>query len=95
MGTLLKAGLVDRKLALEVLSRNAVNAWASLAPVTATSRRELGDAVWENFEYLAVLSQDWIAAHPEGSYPEGMRRIALHDEWREADRKYAASLAKA
>jgi hypothetical protein len=95
MGVLVKAGLVDRKLALEILSRNTLNAWKSLAPVTAMSRREMGDEVWENFEYLAVLSQDWIAVHRKGTYPQRMRRITLKDEWRDADRDYAARLARA
>lgn len=49
----------------------------------------------ENFEYLTVLSQDWDAAHPNGSYPSGVRRIDLKDDWLEADTHYAASLATA
>jgi hypothetical protein len=60
-----------------------------------TKRSLESGALWENFEYLAVLSQDWIAEHPKGAYPEGMRRITLKDGWRDADRDYAASLATA
>ncbi|MFZ0031121.1 MAG: hypothetical protein WAK84_04530 [Candidatus Cybelea sp.] len=40
-----------------------------------------------------MLAQDWIAARPKGTYPAGVRRIDLKDEWLEADRLYAASLA--
>ncbi|MGC1348350.1 MAG: hypothetical protein WA858_01040 [Xanthobacteraceae bacterium] len=64
-------------------------------PITAMSRRSAGDALWENFEYLAVLAQDWAAVHPKGTYPAGVRRLALNDEWLEADKQYAASLATA
>jgi hypothetical protein len=96
LGVLVKLGLIDRELALEMWSYNSVLAWEQLAPLTAMGRRETDDAaLWENFEYMTVLSQDWVAAHPEGSYPVGVRRIQLKDEWLEADRQHAASLAPA
>jgi hypothetical protein len=94
-GLLVKRLLVDRGMALELFSGNAVGAWESLAPLLAGNRRLAGNALWENFEYFVVLSQDWLAAHPAGTYPPGMRRIALVDELREADAEYAASLATA
>jgi hypothetical protein len=84
--------LVDRDLALGTLSTNAIDAWQHLAPVTAMPRRR-SNTVWENFEYLVALCEDWLASHPRGSYPEGMRRIRLKDEWLEADQKYSASLS--
>jgi hypothetical protein len=36
-----------------------------------------------------------MAAHPKGTYPAGVRRIGLKDEWLEADKQYAASLVPA
>jgi hypothetical protein len=90
MAVLVKDGLVDRELALEIWNRPVVRYWERLAPVTALIRRTVGNIVWENFEYLTVLSQDWLAAHPHGTYPAGVRRIALKDEWLEADTQYAA-----
>ena len=95
LGVLVKARLVDRKLVLELWSDVIADNWASLSLVTAMLRREAGDGLWENFEYLAVLSQDWLAAHPKGAYPAGLRRIELKDEWLEADQRYASSLAPA
>jgi hypothetical protein len=94
LGTLMKAGMVDRELTLDVLSGNIAQGWALLAAVTAIARRREGSGLWENFEYITVLSQDWLAAHPDGSYPPGLRRIDLKDEWLEADTQYAASLAR-
>lgn len=38
-----------------------------------------------------MLAQDWIAAHPQGNYPPGVRRAKLGDPYREADAAYAAS----
>jgi hypothetical protein len=95
MGVLVKAGLVDPELALEIYSGKVIGDWEGLAPVTALSRRAVGDALWENFEYLYILSQNWTAAHPNGSYPAGVRRADLVDVWLEADAQYAASLAPA
>jgi hypothetical protein len=95
MGTLVKTGLVDKELALQIWDGVAVQAWEHLAPYLAILRRSAGDVLWEKFEYLAVLAQDWIATHPKGTYPARMRRIDVQDDWLEADRQYAASLASA
>jgi hypothetical protein len=95
MGTLIKTGMIDRNLALDVWSGTIAQAWGMLAPVTAIARRREGEGLWENFEYVTVLAQDWLAAHPDGSYPVGVRRIELKDDWLGADRQYGASLAQA
>ena len=94
-GLLVKNGLLDRELALDFWAARAAASWANLAPATALLRREQGDTVWENFEYVAVLAQDWLTAHPTGAYPVKTRRIGLKDEWLEADRQYEASRAPA
>ena len=95
LGLLVKTGLLDRDLALNMWSGDAPGAWDRLAPIFAIFRRRQGQVAWENFEYLAVLAQDWIAAHPKGAYPAGTRRIGLKDEWLEADVRYAASRVSA
>jgi Domain of unknown function (DUF4760) len=95
MAILVSDGLVDRELALEIWNGIVVRMWEALVPFTAVLRRELGSIVWENFEYLTVISQDWLVAHSNGTYPAGMRRIDLKDDWLEADAHYAASLATA
>jgi hypothetical protein len=95
MGVLVRTGLVDRELIFQMWADTLSAAWRSLAPLTAIARRRAGDALWENFEYLTVLSEDWLTAHPKGTYPAGVRRIELKDEWLEADKQYAASLAPA
>jgi hypothetical protein len=95
MGTFVKTGLVDSDLVFDMFSYQAAQTWERLAPIIAIGRRSIGDALWENFEYLAVLSQDWLTAHPKGTYPVGVRRIEVKDEWLIADMQYAASLAPA
>lgn len=95
MGVLVKTGLVDRELLFQIWADHIVEAWGTLTPVAAIARRRLGDGLWENFEYLTVLAQAWLAAHPGGTYPAGVPRIELKDEWLDADKQYAASLAPA
>jgi hypothetical protein len=95
LGALLLAGLLDRELACAIYSSDVMNAWESLQSLTAVRRRELGNAVWENFEYAAMLSKKWIEAHPDGAYPRGEPRLQLEDKWLEADKQYEASLAPA
>jgi hypothetical protein len=79
----------------QIWSDNIIAAWERLAPVGAIVRRRAGPGLWENFEYLAVMAEDWMVTHPKGTYPPGVRRKDLKDEWLEADKQYAASLTPA
>jgi hypothetical protein len=95
MGLLVKSRLIDRELAAEMSANLVTGAWEKLLPLTAVARRDVGLGLWDNFEYLTVIAQDWMAAHPNGNYPARVRRIEVKDEWLEADKQYAASLAPA
>lgn len=81
MGVFAKTGLVDRRLLLDIHSAIVVDMWNALAGVAGILRSHYGSAIWENFEYLVVISQDWIAAHPGGTYPAGVRRIDVPNRW--------------
>jgi hypothetical protein len=91
MGMIVKIGLIDRSIVLEIWSELVTIAWQRLAPVTAIQRRTGGSGLWENFEYLVVLSQDWLAANPTGTYPRNVRRIELKDDWLQEDEHYERS----
>jgi len=80
VGVLVKTGLVDRELVLQIYTAQVIGAWERLGPVAAIRRRVTGDVLWENFEYFTVLAHDWLAAHPKGTYPASVRRIGLKDE---------------
>ncbi len=92
-GVLVKFGFVDRNVLLDLHSAQIVRAWETLSDFTAVTREQQGASVYENFEYLAVLSQEWLAQHASGTYPANVRRIDLPNKWRVADIEYAASLA--
>lgn len=85
LGILVRTGLVDRDTVLEFWGFILPGAWKRIAPVTAIYRRQQGSAVYENFEYITVLAQEWRAKHRNGTYPPGMRRIELKDDWLEVD----------
>jgi hypothetical protein len=96
MGLLVKRGFIDRDSALDSWAYHLTAEWGRLEPAIVRCRRAAGNSLWENFEYLVVLAQGWRAAHPGGTYPAGMKRITYkEDQWAEADRQYAASIARA
>jgi hypothetical protein len=80
MGLLVKNGIVDQRIFVDQYCGVTLGAWKRLADFTALGR-EAGDPNgWEYFEYLAVLSEDWLHSHPI-SYPKGVRRYPLYNPW--------------
>lgn len=76
VGLFVKLGSVDARVACDLWAFTALECWRAIAPViTFIRERDRLEALWENFEYLAVLSQEQLARRPEGSYPGGMRRM--------------------
>lgn len=91
MGALVAAGLLDRELTCTIYSSDVTRAWDALEQLVAMGRRTGGKAIWENFEYIAMLVKRWLAAHPDGGYPAGAPRLEIVDRYAEADRLYAAA----
>lgn len=78
VGAFIKLGSVDPHVACELWSYVVLQCWRGIAPFAAMARKHAGtDAIWENFEYLAVLAERYIAAHPDGTYPPGVRRMPV------------------
>jgi hypothetical protein len=93
VGALIIDGLLDGNLTCKIYGNDISIAWDQLQGVIAIGRRTQGANVWENFEYAAMLAKRWREAHPEGAYPRGAPRLEVKDDWLEADKQYAASLA--
>jgi hypothetical protein len=75
MGTLVRNGIVDRRLFLEQYCSTIVNMWGRLEHYIAVARKvQADDGIWEDFEYLAALSQDFMTQH-ESVYPPGVPRL--------------------
>lgn len=76
MGMFVKNGIIDQHLACDFWCYSVVRNWQALAPVITYVREKIGvPALWENFEYMAVLSDDYLKAHPNGGFPAGLRRM--------------------
>jgi hypothetical protein len=81
LGALVRNGIVDQTIFVEGFCALLLGLWRRLANLTAFLREGEGDqALWENFEYLAVLSEDWLRQHTT-TYPGNMRRLEIHNPW--------------
>ena len=86
LGGFIRHGIVDREIAVSLWSSVVVRNWECLAPALAIMRRTSGPLLWEQFEYLARISQDWNDAHKQGDYPTGVAHMPVPDVWLDADR---------
>jgi hypothetical protein len=78
MGAFVLAGLLSRDIVCNLYGENVLSAWQTIAPVAALVRHRTGrPGIWENFEYLASLSDDFFTRHPGGVYPRGVRRMPV------------------
>ncbi|HEX5274562.1 MAG TPA: hypothetical protein VFW34_04735 [Candidatus Rubrimentiphilum sp.] len=78
MGAFVYAGILSKDIVCTLYSSNVQEVWECLAPIVYYVREgRKTQAIWEFFEYLAVASEDHIAAHPAGTYPPGMRRMRI------------------
>lgn len=81
LGILVKNGIIERALFLDRYFWVIIKAWDRTNRGLAWNRAITGNvAIWENFEYLAVLSEDWMREHPS-TYPKGVRRMQLQNPW--------------
>jgi len=75
MGTLVRNGIVDRRLFMEQYCTTIVNQWRRLEPyIIAAREAQHDDGIWEDFEYITALSREYIAKYPS-VYPKEMPRL--------------------
>jgi hypothetical protein len=87
MGGFVKHDIIDADIARDLWSGIIAQTWRRLRPTLAVMRRTSGRGLWENFEYLASLSEEWNARYPDGLYPAGRARLEIEDEWRAEDER--------
>lgn len=85
LGAFVKHGVVDENIACDLWGAVVVSMWKRMVPVTAVRRRVLGRTLWENYEYLTALAQDFGVRHSGSTYPRGARRLLVTDLWLEED----------
>ncbi len=91
MGTLVKNQLVTEDAFMDLFSRLVVAYWEHLKPAIAVMRRRRGDVQYHDFEFLAMRARTWLALHPHGTFPNGVKREPLHDPWAAEDERVGTS----
>lgn len=84
IGNMVRNGLTDESLFIEQFGNVVEEAWGVLLPYTCLRRKfESGhDAIWEDFEYLTILSRKWAATRGS-TFPRNVERIL--PPWTELD----------
>ncbi len=78
VGAFIKLGSVEARVACELWAFVVLDCWRAIAPIAAMVRKRAGrDAIWENFEYLAVLADRHLKSHPDGTYPAETERMPV------------------
>lgn len=77
LGLFVKTGILEADIVCDYWAFLVVRNWRSVAPLIYRARRIAGsDALLENFEYLAVLCEDYTLRNPS-RYPTGVRRMPV------------------
>jgi len=91
LGSWVRHGVIDQNIVVSLWSSVVVATWHNVTPALAIMRRSSGPALWDQFEYLARISQEWIDCHPDGDYPKGVAHMPVADAWLEEDRRLTGS----
>src|SRR5215470_5417821 len=90
LGSFVRHGVIDRNIATGLWSAVIVSTWDAVAPALAIMRRRSGPALWDQFEYMARISKEWLDRHPDGDFPAGVEHMPCADTWLDADREATA-----
>ena len=75
LGSYVKYNMIEAAPLIDVSNNQIMSLWTSVEPAVAILRAKRGsDSIFENFEYLAVLSRKWNERHPNGAYPTNVPR---------------------
>ncbi|HZZ66061.1 MAG TPA: DUF4760 domain-containing protein [Candidatus Baltobacteraceae bacterium] len=89
MGTFVKNKIIDADLACDLWSYVVMRNWNALLPIITYVRKDLNaESVWENFEYLALISTIWMQRHPNGTYPHRLKHMPADHSFIEALKDY-------
>jgi hypothetical protein len=81
LGILVRNDIIDRDLFLDRYCGVIIRIWERMETFTAYVRLVAEDeGIWENFELITVLSQDWLRRYPT-SYPTGVRKLQPTCPW--------------
>lgn len=76
LGVFVKNRIIEKELACDLWSAVVLRNWKALLPIVTFVREDLAaPSIWENFEYLAVICEEYMRSHPDGSYPPNARHM--------------------
>jgi hypothetical protein len=86
-GNYYRYGAIDRHIFVQQLARVMTGFWTMLEPTIALMSERSGgiNVAFENFEFFVIEARKWTDRNPLGTFPKGVRRIPLTDQWREVD----------
>lgn len=77
LGLFVKTGILEADIACDYWALLVIRNWRNMAALIFRARRILGkEALFENFEYLAVICEDYSRKYPS-RYPRGVRRMPI------------------
>lgn len=77
VGSMVKNGILDEHLVMDIYSWIFASYWDQLSGVIAIGRVSTGQqSIYENFEYLAALSKRYLDSNPV-TYPARVKRLTL------------------
>lgn len=79
VGNMVRHGLTDGDLFVEQYGNVVSEVWDLLEPYTRVRRKIEGDAVWEDFERLTIVSRDWWSTR-ETAFAHTRRLLPPHQE---------------
>jgi hypothetical protein len=83
-GALVKHHIVDADLFCDLWGSNVIGAWSAIEHLVANRRVVTGPYLYENFEYLVLVSERFAAKYPNGTLPRHHARKKLPELWPEA-----------
>ncbi|MHB8146863.1 MAG: DUF4760 domain-containing protein [Vulcanimicrobiaceae bacterium] len=84
-GVMVKYGALDKSIACDMWGSIVLGCWGRLAPfITNLRYTAKNPALYENFEYLALISSQFRERYPNGAYPRNLPRMPAVEIWPEA-----------
>ncbi|HEY8313208.1 MAG TPA: DUF4760 domain-containing protein [Candidatus Baltobacteraceae bacterium] len=85
VGMYVKRGVLDENFTADMWGGIILTSWLRMTPMITNRRRvqEQPD-IWQNFEYLAVICQQFKERYPNGNYPKAVPRMPEAEVWQEA-----------
>lgn len=76
LGLFVKHGILDKRVVCDAWAGAVLTSWSALLPVTTYMRVQTSANLWENFEYLAALSDTFMEKTAQApTYPKNVKRM--------------------